>query len=483
MEQVTKGYEPKRVLEIFEQICSIPHGSGNEEQIGLWLCDFAKGLGLEHLRDGAGNVLIRKGASAGYESSPAVMLQGHMDMVCEKNGATEHDFLADGLKLHIKEGRLMAKGTTLGGDDGIALAYMLAILEGDYPHPALECLITTGEETSMVGASAFDYSQINARRIINIDSEEEGYVTMSCAGGCDLHLDLDTDLLPGKGRTLKLELTGLAGGHSGTEIDKHRASSIRIMGRILARLYDDTPFNLCCVSGGNKRNAIPRECTAEIYPLDPSRAIEIIADEEKRIRKELSSFDKKFKIRCKKGLTDAPMFTYKDSSAVINMMTLPSNGVYSVYQNKEGAVRSSSNMGIITTEQGRVRLDIMARSSCESEMDEMILKFKRLAKAIGVSMEIEDRHPGWELNPESRLADLYVDTYNTLYKKEGRSAQKCAIHAGLECGIIVSALGQDADAISIGPDIYDIHTPDEALDINSTERTFRVLLEMLAQLK
>ena len=481
MEYVTKGYNPQRVLEYFEEICAIPHGSGNEGQIADYLCTFASSHRLWHIRDEYNNVFIKKQASKGYEEKAPVMLQGHMDMVCEKNADTQHDFLTDPLTLRIKDGRLMASGTTLGGDDGIALAYMLAILESDeISHPALECLITTGEETSMVGASFFDYSKVSARRIINIDSEEEGIVTVSCAGGCGLLFDAEGELLSGKGRTLQINVSGLAGGHSGTEINEGRANSIRIMGRILARLYDDTPFNLCSISGGNKINAIPRECEAQIYVLDTERAKSIIEDETAKIRKDLSPKDKRFRVRCKKGATDAPMLTYKSSSAVVNLVCLLHNGVYAMHSG-EDLVRSSSNMGIITTEAGRVRLSIMARSSSESEMDAMILTFKRGAKAVGAVMEIVDRHPGWEWNPSSPLADSYVQIYNSLYPDVKGEAKKCAIHAGLECGIIVSALGSDADAVSIGPDIYNIHTPDEALDLASTERTYNVLVRMLAE--
>ncbi len=480
MEYVTSSYEPKRVLEFFEQICQIPHGSGNEEKIADYLCDFAREHSLEYYRDSVNNVLIKKGASIGREYEAPIMLQGHMDMVCEKNSDCSHDFGKDPLDLYVKDGKLRARGTTLGGDDGIALAYMLEILEGKYSHPALECLITVGEETSMVGASAFDYGKVSSRRIINIDSEEEGTVTMSCAGGSDLHMDICGKMHSGKGRTLKIEVSGLAGGHSGVEINEGRANSIRVMGRILAAIYEDTPFNLCKIEGGNKRNAIPRECVSEIYVLDTERAKEIIAEQTKLIAKELGKLDRRFKVRVSKGGSDLQMFAYKESSAVINMILLPLNGVYSMYEGKERLVRSSSNMGIIKSEEGRVRLDVMARSSSESEMDHILLTFKRVAKAVGAEYELIDRHPGWELNPKSALAESYVRIYDMLYGRELGGAKKCAIHAGLECGIIISAVGE-ADAISIGPNIYDIHTPDEALDLASCERSFKVLVKMLEE--
>lgn len=483
MEFVTAGHEPKKVLEYFERLCGIPHGSGNEQGVVSMLCEFAEKQGLEYFKDEHNNVLIKKKGSAGRENEPCVMLQGHTDMVCEKNGETVHDFLTEPLSLYIDNGKLRAKGTTLGGDDGIAVAYMMAILEDDsLVHPPLECLFTSDEEVGMTGAMSFDYSKIASRRIINIDSEEEGKVTMSCAGAADMGIVRTFDRLTAKGRTLKISIIGLAGGHSGTEINENRSNAIRLMGRLLAKLYADTPFNFCSVDGGNKRNAIARECEAEIYVLDPAKAREIVEDEVKKIRSELTRADKGMKVRFSKGQTDAPMLSYKDSSAVISMMTLYQNGVISMSPDSPGLVRCSSNMGRISTEADSVTLEIMSRSSSDSEMDALLVTFARLSKALELSMTVYDRHPGWDYDPNSALANKYVEVYNRLYGSERGEAEKCAIHAGLECGIIIGALNGEGDAISIGPDIYNIHTPDEALDLASVERTYNVLLTMLSEL-
>ena len=483
MDFVTKGYEPYNVLGYFEKLCAIPRGSGNEAGVADMLCDFARLHSLEYYKDEYNNVLIKKKGSAGKENDPPVMLQGHTDMVCEKNGETVHDFLTDPLSLYIKDGKLCATGTTLGGDDGIAVAYMLAILEDEgLAHPPLECLFTSEEETGMNGAMNFDYSRVSARKIINIDSEEEGKVTMSCAGAVDMGIVREIERLPANGRTLKISITGLAGGHSGTEINENRSNAIRIMGRILARLYSDTPFNLCIIEGGNKRNAIPRECEAQIYVLDSAKARETVEDEVKKIRGELTYADKGMKVRLSKGQTDAPMLSYKDSSAVINMMTLYQNGVISMSPDREGLVRCSSNMGRISTKENSVTLEIMSRSSSDSEMDALLVTFARLSKALEALMTIYDRHPGWDYNPNSALANKYVEVFDRLYGGERGRAEKCAIHAGLECGIIIGALGGNADAISIGPDIYNIHTPDEALDLASVKRTYNLLLTMLSEL-
>ncbi len=483
MEFAASEYEIKKVLNYFERLCAIPHGSGNEEQAANMLCEFAKEHSLEYYKDEYNNVLIKKDGSIGREGEPSLMLQGHIDMVCEKNKDTVHDFSRDPLSLYVSDGLLRAKGTTLGGDDGIAVAYMMAFLEDEtLSHPPLECLFTSGEETGMLGAMNFDYSKVSSRRIINMDSEEEGKVTMSCAGAADLLLEKSFERIGSKGRALKISVTGLAGGHSGTEINENRSNAIRIMGRLLARLYSDTPFNLCAVNGGNKRNAIPRECEAQIYVLDSDKAIRIVQEESEKIRGEISKADKGMKIRCQKGDTDFPALTYKDSSAVINVMTLSPNGVISMSPDSLGLVRCSSNLGRISTSENKIVAEVMARSSSDSEMDALIIVFKRLSKLLDMSATLSDRHPGWDYDPKSQLADKYVTIYDRLYGSEGKRAERCAIHAGLECGIIIGALGGETDAISIGPNIYNIHTPDEALDLASVKRTYDLLVAMLGEL-
>lgn len=478
MERITAGYEPSSVLGYFEDICRIPHGSGNEKGISDYLCAFAEKHGLEYRRDHQNNVLIKKPATPGYEDKEPVMLQGHMDMVCEKNSDTEHDFLTDPLDIYVKDGKLRARGTTLGGDDGIAVAYMLAILSGGCPHPDLECLITTGEETQLIGAKAFDYSQLKARRVINIDSEDEGEVIISCAGAADIYFTLEGERLPRKGRPVRISISGLAGGHSGSEIHVGHENAISLMGRLLERVYEVRPFTIASISGGNKLNAISRECSAEIYVSDREEVEDIIKDEFAQIKSDLIKSDKKLKIRVTKGSANAPEFTYKDSSAIINMTRLFRTGVITMSNTVEGLVRTSANLGRITTDGDKVTLGLLARSSSDPELDATLRDYARTAKLIGVTMEIEDRSVGWAPIPVSKLAKAYVNIYDRMYG-DVKKPKICAIHAGLECGIIVRALGPGTDAISIGPDIHDIHTPDEALDLASTERTWNVLKELI----
>ena len=478
MEYIIKGREPAGFFRFFEEISAIPRGSGNEAAIAAYIENFASERSLYCVKDDANNVFIRKEASEGYENVPALLLQGHTDMVCEKNTGYSHDFESDPLELYEENGMFRARGTTLGADDGAAVAAMLWLLDDETVcHPVLECLFTSGEETSLYGAHLFDCSLISARRIINLDTEKEGEAIASCAGSADITLSIESDTEKNPFRSIEIIITGLSGGHSGTDINSCRASAIRLMGRLLAHLYDEVPFNLVSLSGGNKRNAIARECRAVIIPLDAEKASDSISHEAERIRKELSQRDSGFRVYVNRGKNGLECFSYRDTSAIINMMTLLPNGPVAMSPSMEGFVRTSVSVGVARCGGGKAVLDYMARSSCDSELDALILVFKRGAKAIGASFELSDRALGWDFDPESALAS----DYKRIYKKLFPSSEPVvtAVHAGLECGIFVSAL-KDCDAISIGPTIYDIHSPDEALDIASCERfcaTVRAMVE------
>lgn len=483
MNYIINGYSPATLFHYFEDISAIPRGSGNERAIADYLCAFAEEHSLEFLRDDSNNVLIKKPASNGYEDHPAVMLQGHTDMVCEKNGDVEHDFEKDPLKLKITDGWLSATGTTLGGDDGAAVAMMLSILDdATLSHPTLECLFTTAEETSMGGANLFDFSPIVARKLINLDSEEEGIVTVSCAGGADCIFDLETESTRYNGRSIKLTVKGLSGGHSGAEIHLCRANANKILARLLARLYDDEPFKLISINGGSKRNAIPREATAELCVIDEVRAKYVLLEEEKKITAELSAADEGFRLHIDKGHRVESAMTYRSTSAAIDMLLLAPNGVVAMSPVIENFVRTSSNLGVVTTdtESGKIRAVAMARSSCDSELDALITAFRRHAKSIGAVFSVEGRYSGWSPATSSELTGLYVDCYER--QNPGKKATVAGIHAGLECGVIISKLGGNCDAISIGPNMRDIHTPDERLDLASCEHTYDLVVDMLSKL-
>ncbi len=479
MNYITEGLQPAGMLRFFEDICKIPHGSGNEQAISDYLMSFARQRGLACYQDEALNVLIVKEATPDCADKPALLLQGHMDMVCEKNSDVIHDFAKDPIVPYIDGDWMRARGTTLGGDDGIAVAIIMAILDDDsISHPKLECLITTGEETRMEGAGRFDYSRITARRLINLDSEDEGVATASCAGGMDVMYTLPTRRIACPGRPIRISVKGLAGGHSGADIHLCRGNANRIMGRLLSVLYEDTPFNVVSITGGNKRNAIPREAFADIYVDDPKAATAILLAEEAKLKKELSEADAGFKLIVGKGTPSDAMLTYKDSSTLINLLTLLPDGVVAMSPFVEGFVRTSSNTGVVTTTPDAIQVAVMARSSSDSEMDALTLVFRRFAKALQVDMEIEDRHAGWDFDPTSKLAEDFVTVYRSTFGADSAPVVN-AIHAGLECGIIVSALDGACDAISIGPTLRDIHTPDEALYLPSCSKLWALLLNLM----
>lgn len=467
------------MLRYFEEICKIPRGSGNERAISDYLLAFAKARGLYCVQDEAMNVFIRKDATPDCADRSPILLQGHMDMVCEKNADVAHDFLRDPIDIYIEDGWMKAKGTTLGGDDGVAVAIMMALLDDDtVSHPTLECLITTEEETSMKGAAAFDYSLVTARRLINLDSEDEGVATASCAGGVDLTFRYSTDRIDCPARPIKVQIKGLAGGHSGADIHLCRGNANRLMGRLLAAVYERYPFSLTAVSGGNKKNAIPREATAEFFTDHPEDVKAILLEEEAKLKKELSTADSSFCIRISKGTPTEKMLTCKDTSAVINLLTLIPEGVIAMSPFVENFVRTSSNIGIVTTTDEAVELCLMARSSSDSEMDATLIRFKRFAKLAGAELTVGDRHPGWDFDPNSKLASDFVRVYKETFGEACEPVVN-AIHAGLECGIIVTALNGECDAISIGPTLRNIHTPDEALDLVSCEKLWKLLLNLL----
>lgn len=476
---VVNGAEPAAMFRHFEDIAAIPHGSGNEKGVADHIESFAASLGLYCYRDDRNNVLVRRPASPGYEEKPAVLLQGHMDMVCEKNGDTVHDFTRDGLELYMDNGYLRARGTTLGGDDGIAVAAMMTFLEEDFPHPVLECLFTVDEEVGLSGAKSFDYSKITAESIINLDYEGEGVACASSAGGMDNILTFEMDEIPFRGKAVEVKLFGFAGGHSGTDIDKGRASANIMMGRVLASLYDRYPFSLISLDGGNMRNAISRECTAVISVNDADESRDCLNEISRILHNTVSECDSSFRMHVSKHSAPEKMFTLKTTSAVISALTLAPHGVISMCAAKPDLVETSTNLGVIRTDGCGISMTWLTRSSVESDMDWMQLRFERLAKVTGAVCEHHGRYPGWQFRP-CPLQDKYIETVKRITGKEGSIV---AIHAGLECGIvsagIEAAQGRTVDCIAMGPDMFDIHSPAEKLDIASCERFYRLVKELI----
>jgi aminoacyl-histidine dipeptidase len=459
-----------KYIDYFKEISAIPRESGSEKAVSEYLVKFASDRGLKYSVDELYNVLIVKGGGSGEP----IMLQSHTDMVCEKNSDINHDFANEGIKLIESDGFYTADGTTLGADNGIGVAYMLAVLDDTtLNHPTVECLFTAQEEIGLIGAEKFDYSIIKSRRIINLDGETEGEAIISSAGGVRTTLRMNYETVPvvTTNKTMRINITGLMGGHSGADIHLRRGNANIIMGRILNKIYADSPFNLVSLNGGLKTNAIPRECEAVIHVIDYDRTAEIIRNLEKEIRNELSKDDRKFKVTLKKSAADKVM-TYKSTSTAITTLMLSLNGIMSQSDNM---VEASSNLGVIRTAE-TLNFLYENRSSVESMLDFICEKYDRLAYITSAEITHTNRYPGWQYNPSSHLKENYRKIYNKLY---GVEPEINGIHAGLECGLIINRLGDDVDAISIGPNITGAHTPDEKLDIKSCEKVWNLLKELI----
>ena len=475
-EKVVNSSVAPRMFELFEEICKIPHGSENEAQIAEYIADFARKRGLYVYKDRANNVLVRKPATSGRENEPAILLQGHTDMVCEKDGDVEHDFLKDGLKLYVDgEGFLRAKGTTLGADDGVAVAIMLAVLDGEIgSHPAIECLFTAGEEIGMVGAGQFDFSLIDARKMINIDSETEGKAVVGCAGGVRSELLLPLGRSEKNGEGLRITVGGLHGGHSGEDINKGRANANRIMGRLLTELSFKVDFGVISINGGSKDNAIPRECTAEICVENFYEALLEIEEIAKIISRELCSDDGGF--FCKADHCDtAPVIEKQSIERLLLAVNNTPCGIMEMSNDVEGLVEWSANLGVVATCNNEAKLTMLTRSSIDERIDYSIHRLDRFAEALGGSIGHFGRYTGWSYAKESPVRDAYKTAYKALFSKD---AGEEIIHAGLECGLVRANI-PDMDIISIGPDIIALHSPGEKLNIASAERLWTLLEYML----
>ena len=481
-----ENLKPQSVFKYFSEISKIPRGSGNEKQISDYLVSEGKRLGLEAIQDDALNVVIKKKATPGYENSPIVIIQGHMDMVCEKNKGTEHDFEKDPIKLRVDGDYLYATDTTLGADNGIAVAMGMALLAStDIPHPALEVVFTSDEEESMNGAMKLNGDLFKGQYIINIDSEEEGTITVSCAGGVTAIVTIDKAYKDVDSKVAYIiDIKGLLGGHSGMEINKQRANSNVLMGRVLNHLVNHVNMNvdLVSVSGGAKNNAIPREAEAVILVDKNDEAkleqeldniLKVFKNEFKTSDPNIQLLSKKSDDNYDKALTDEVRDNY---IAVTNLMPA---GIQTMSMDIEGLVESSTNLGVIHNNDDAIVFEFATRSSVKSLKDVIISKMTLLCNRLGVKLELEDDYPEWEYAKDSKLEQICVDTYEEV---TGKKPHITAIHAGLECGLLLDAI-KGAQAVSIGPNLFDVHTPNEHLDIKSTERTWDYLLAILKNIK
>ena len=476
---VLSDLEPREVFAWFERLCAIPHGSHHAKAISDYLVAFARERGLACRQDAANNVVIRKAASAGYENAPVVMLQGHIDMVCEKDADCGKDMETEGLDLFVDGDVIGARGTTLGGDDGIAVAMALAVLDAaDLPHGPLECVFTADEEVGMIGARALDASDLKAKYLINIDSEEEGVLTFSCAGACRMACTLPVTRAPFDGQTLRVRISGLAGGHSGEEIHKGRANANLLLGRALDEMSRAGALRLIRVSGGAKDNAIPREAEAVVRTGDAAalrRAAEALAA---ALRADYHAADGHITVTVTEtddGLT--PMDAASTERAITLLLCAP-NGVVEMSMDVPGLVQTSLNLGRLTSDEANLRASFMIRSSINSQKNAVASRLARLAEALSGQTELDSDYSAWPYRPESPLRDRVAEVF---YEQYGEKPRIAALHAGLECGILSGKL-PELDCISLGPDLTDIHTPRERLHIASTERTWRLLLGTLKRL-
>ena len=473
------GLQPASVFAYFEKLCSIPHGSGNTKAISDYLVSFAKERNIRYIQDELNNVIFFREGTCGLEDHAPVILQGHMDMVCEKDADCPIDMATQGLDVDHDDQWVFAKGTTLGGDNGIAVAYALALLDDpSIAHPPLEILITVDEETGMDGAAGVDLSMLKGRTLLNMDSEEEGIFTVSCAGGARGTIRLPVSRRAVYGPCVKLTVEGLQGGHSGVEIHKNRANANKVMGEFLGRIQKLMPLCITKLSGGAKDNAIPRSCQVTLVALGMyiERINEIAQQLQDEIRRD---YDEPFAV-VRGDDVDAlggNALGTEDTAKVIAILNAAPNGVQSWSQDIPGLVQTSLNLGVVTLDDA-LNMTFAVRSSVNAEKRELLDRLEELAKFYDAEYSEMGNYPAWEYRKDSHLRDTMVKLYRELYGKE---PEVVAIHAGLECGLLSEKL-PGLDCVSIGPNMQDIHTSREKLHIASTERTWQFLLEILKNL-
>ena len=470
------GLEPASVFGYFEKICSIPHGSRNTRLISDYLVSFAQEHGIRYIQDELNNVLLFQEGTCGYEDHPPVVLQGHMDMVCEKDADCAIDMEKEGLDISHDGQCIFAKGTTLGGDNGIAVAYALALLaDKTIPHPPLEVIITVDEEIGMEGAAGVDLSMLKGRTLVNLDSEDEGIFTVSCAGGARGTITVPLHRRPVYGPCVRLTVDGLQGGHSGVEIHKNRANANKVMGEFLGRVQKLMPLCITKLQGGAKDNAIPRSCQVTLIPLGMyiERINDIAAELQAEIRANYDEPDAIVRGDDVDALGGNAVST-EDSAKIIALLNAAPNGVQAWSADIEGLVQTSLNLGVVTLDD-ELKLTFAVRSSVNVEKRELLSKLEELAKFYDGSYSEMGDYPAWEYRKDSPLRDTMVRIYREMFSKE---PEVVAIHAGLECGLLSEKL-PGLDCVSIGPDMHDIHTSREKLEIESTRRTWEFLLEIL----
>ncbi len=477
-----KNLKPKQVFHYFEELTAIPRCSGNEKQVSDYLVGFAKERKLKVYQDKALNVIIKKPGTAGYEKSPAVIIQGHMDMVCSKSKKSSHDFTKDPISLKVSGDFLRANGTTLGADNGIGVAYGLAILDSkDIPHPPIELLVTTDEETGMHGAAALTTAHLTGKTLLNIDAEEEGVFFVSCAGGLTLISEFTPRWKKTSNSALRINISGLKGGHSGLEIVQQRANAIKLLGRILDAARTAGDFYISAISGGSDHNAIAKEAqvtvAASVSVLKKIKAIVIGFSEE--LKKEFASADPNLQVAVASVDKVTTHLGGGSSERLIDFLLIAPNGVQSMSPDLENLVESSLNFGVVEQLGESIKITISIRSCVDSIREEITRGIEALAKMVRAGTSRTSAYPAWYYQADSKIRDLCINVYKDV---SGSDAKIRAIHAGLECGLLKEKL-PETDMISFGPNLCNVHTPDEHLSIRSVANMWAFLKTLLAKLQ
>jgi len=475
--EILSSLEPYSVFSFFEKICSIPHGSGNTRIISNYLADFALQRNLEYYQDKLGNVIILKKASEGYENSEPVMLQGHIDMVAVADSEYNKNLSSEGLDLAVDGDFVYAKHTSLGGDDGIAVAYMLALLDSDnIPHPPLEAVFTVDEETGMDGARYIDLSMCRAKRLLNIDSEEEGVFLSGCAGGASFQIDMPVSRTEFKGILFTLSVGGLHGGHSGMEIDKGYANANLIIAEVIYKLCKKGSVYLYDIHGGEKDNAIASSaCVSFMMSENLTYELQAILNE---IEEHIKEKDSGFITEYDKKYISAECISSDDTKNIAELILKLPCGVIEMSDSVNGLVETSANNGIILCDKNKITLRYSVRSSSDSKKNNVLNKMSSVCRKYNAEYSVSGAYPGWEYKSDSPLRDTMINVYHKLY---GSAPDVKAIHAGVECGFFAEKIS-GLDCISFGPDILDIHTPKEKLSISSVKRVWEYLIEVLRKL-
>ena len=476
---VLEHLEPKRVFSFFEQICAIPHGSGNTKAISDYLVDFAKARGLEHYQDELNNVILIKPATPGYEAAPAVILQGHMDMVCDVAPGCAKDMTREGLDLAVDGDVIYAKGTTLGGDDGIAVAMALAILDSDtLAHPRLEVVLTVDEEIGMLGAAGLDVSPLQGRTLISLDSDTEDTLFAGCAGGNMSYLTMPVSRAPYDGTALAISVGGLLGGHSGVEIDLGRGNANMLLGRVLRAVQKKTELRIISVSGGSRENAIPSAACAQVAVSDEAAARAVCAELDAAFKAELATTDPGVAVSVSAAGFAEPM-DEASTNKIVCLLTCAPNGIQVMSADMPGLVQTSLNLGTLNCTESALTAGFCLRSSVDTQTQMLVDRLETLAAQLGGTLEVTGAYPGWAFRPDSplrkKMAEVYVEQF-------GHEPKVLAVHAGAECGLFVGKL-PGLDCLCISPNMTGLHTYHEKLYIASTQRIWALVTEVLRRMK